>query len=207
MVHSNIQAIIKKYKDLHDNLTERVMQAEAIVMLDQLDKGFKDQRSPYGPSWPKKKDGTIFDPNHDLQNSFNSDHTDHSSTIKSEFISAIYHQYGTDNLPERKMIPEEGRGFGFWKAPMLNAARKVVKDTMNGTYIPLVSSRSKSSARASIKAAKTATRLATSASNKKKRADKRFANSFLKRLNKRTRDKRSEHEKIQHIHDLIGDLK
>lgn len=202
MIHSNIQEIIRKYKDLHDNLTERIMQAESVVMLDQLDKGFKDQRSPYGPSWPPKKDGTIFDPSHDLQNSFVSDYTRDTATIKSEYTSAVYHQYGTDNLPERKMIPEEGRGFGFWKDPMLRAAQKVVRDTMQNNYAPLTSNRSKLAQ----KAAKVAEKAIQTATKKQNREISKAAKAYGKKLGKKDKDKRTDQEKIKHINDLIGEL-
>lgn len=133
MVTSNIKMIIGKYASLHKNLTKRVMEAEAGVMGQLLRQGFKNQVDPYGQKWEKNNDGSKFDRNNAIQNSFKTSYTDDSAKIESDLEFAIYHQTGTKRLPKRRMLPDGASGGlerSTWEKPMHEVLAKVVKRIM-----------------------------------------------------------------------------
>ena len=186
------------------------MQAESTTMLDQVEKAFSKQVSPYNETWPPIKDGERFDLARGLRNSFKGSYTPTSAKIESPLKYAIYHQYGTKHLPARKMIPEEGKGFGNWKGPILTTARKVLKSTMDGTYQPSIT---KSETRSNKAAKKIIDRINKKAAKKFARADaKKWVKDFVKKqlhdANRRhaPKPKMEQWQKVLNMKKLVREL-
>lgn len=127
---SNVQEVISKLKNMKRSLLPKIMKEESILLLNLLRQGFSKQTDPYGAKWPMTNDGKPFDKNNVIKSSFSSSFTSNSASIISSLEFAKYHQTGTRHLPQRRMIPEEQYGLGNWRKPILNCARKVIRESM-----------------------------------------------------------------------------
>lgn len=80
--------------------------------LKQLSDGFRANRNPYGQPWDKlkKRQGQILRDTGRLANSFSYSAGATGFRFGTDVNYAVYHQYGTDNLPQREMVPDNSTG-------------------------------------------------------------------------------------------------
>ncbi len=164
----NLQQLILKYKNIQNKLIPKIVEAEASTLIDLLDKGFRTQTDPYGLKWPANNDGSRFDKAGTIRDSFSSSYTNNTATIESSLDFASFHQRGTNHLPRRRMIPDNG--YGKWEGPIKRTARQVIEDLLEGRDKTYTSKR--------------ATRIARRAANRllaRRRAAERAYNRRVKR--------------------------
>lgn len=130
MIKVNAKDLIKKIKELRDDYVPRVLAAQSEQLIELVHEGFDKQKSPYGTRWPRNKDGSKFDHLNTIRDSFTSIATDDSILLESDFPPAIFHQYGTEYIPAKPMIPTEELGLGNWAKPLNKTAKDIFQDIM-----------------------------------------------------------------------------
>ena len=129
-ISSNLRELISKYQKMRKNLLNDAAKAVHITTQEVVTKEFEQQKDPYGKKWPKDKTKTPFDPNHVIENSFKWSISGSTVTIESDLPYAIYHQTGTDKLPQRMMLPDPDKGFGKWEPQLDKAIDNVIKKAL-----------------------------------------------------------------------------
>jgi len=111
---SNIKSVINNIEKYKARLQKDINKAVAREVELLIKEGFKDQKDPYGNSWDPDKTGTVFDPKHTIERAFKVETTDTGVLITNTLDFAIYHQTGTETLPQRMMVPDSDKGLGDW---------------------------------------------------------------------------------------------
>jgi len=112
----NLKELINKYGNMRSTLMDKIKDLAIEETKEIIHEQFRDQVDPYGRAWEPDKTGTVFDPNHKIENSFRWKKTNKGILIWNTLDYAIYHQTGTDKLPQRMMLPGSTNGLSNrWK--------------------------------------------------------------------------------------------
>lgn len=122
MKGSNLKSVINNIEKYKGRLQKDINKAVAREVELLIKEGFKDQKDPYGNSWEPDKAGTVFDPKHTIERAFNVETTDTGVLITNTLDFAIYHQTGTETLPQRMMVPDSDKGLGDWGEHIIREA-------------------------------------------------------------------------------------
>lgn len=129
-IKSNIKQITatlqKEMGEIRRTINEAIVQESKRL----IHEGFKNQTDPYGKKWDKIKQDNKnkkFDPNHIIEKGFKWTKLRDGVVIENDVPYAIYHQLGTDNIPQRIMVPISNLGLGFWKTPLLLAISQALR--------------------------------------------------------------------------------
>lgn len=133
-VSGNLKSVIKKYQKYRDTLIDKMNTAVAKEVKILIREEFRDQKDPYGNSWDPDKTGTVFDPKHSIQRAFKVEKTATGVEVYNTLDFAIYHQTGTDKLPQRMMLPDPNKGLGDWGD---NIIREMENAALGITLVPL----------------------------------------------------------------------
>lgn len=102
--------------DLSDHLGHKA--------LELVQEGFAKEQDPYGTSWEPKKyhnGRKILVASGDMQASYEVDIKKDGFRITNDVPYAGFHQSGTDHMPARKTIPDDGT-LGRWEGDLREAA-------------------------------------------------------------------------------------
>lgn len=122
MKGSNLKSVISNIEKYKEKLRKNINKAITTEVKVLIKEGFKDQKDPYGNSWDLDKTGTVFDPKHTIEKAFKVETTDTGVLITNTLDYAIYHQTGTETLPQRMMVPDSDKGLGDWGENIIREA-------------------------------------------------------------------------------------
>lgn len=127
---SSIEALAKRIESLGSPaMLREITGAMAGESATLYRKGFDKKVDPYGKLWPPRKEqikkrswrqtgSTLMVKSGDLRDDVRIEADHGYFRLDVQMPYGVFHQFGTDNMVSRKIVPDAATGLGNWGAPL-----------------------------------------------------------------------------------------